>query len=78
MATRNELQELHALQMDEVKTYVSAQLEPIKRTMVTPDVLRHEITASEARARTYIDSQIANAAPADRNEKTLTALIKRQ
>ena len=37
MATRNELQELHALQMDEVKTYVSAQLEPIKRTMVIPD-----------------------------------------
>ena len=78
MATRNELQELHALQMDEVKTYVSVQLEPIKRTMVTPDVLRHEISVSEARARTYIDSQIAKAASAGHNAKTLTALIKRQ
>ena len=65
MATRSELQELHILQMEEVKTDVASQLEPIKRNMMSVDGVRQEIAASEVRARQYIDKKMKAMTPSD-------------
>ena len=55
-ATRSDLQELHTMQMEEVKTYVAQQLEPIKQAMITPEAVHQAIAASESRALQYIQS----------------------
>ena len=46
VASRSDLQELHTMQMEEVKTYVAQQLVPIEQAMITLEAVHQAIAAS--------------------------------